>query len=141
MKPKKNQKLCHSCDGDVDLDVIVCPYCAADLRETAASLEEARQRQARSTASSRKLDPQQASDSLYPAAEARTEGEEAGSEKIQSLLVPTALFASGALLLFLSLFLFFFSHDGVLLLKWDARFWFLYFFASIPFLVFGYQRL
>lgn len=32
MKPKKRQKLCYNCEGEVDLDVIVCPFCAADLR-------------------------------------------------------------------------------------------------------------
>ena len=25
MKPKKRQKLCHNCEGDIDVDVIVCP--------------------------------------------------------------------------------------------------------------------
>ena len=32
MKTKKRQKLCYNCEGEVDLDVIVCPFCAADLR-------------------------------------------------------------------------------------------------------------
>ena len=32
MKPKKRQKMCYNCEGGVDLDVIVCPFCAADLR-------------------------------------------------------------------------------------------------------------
>ncbi len=32
-KLKKRQKLCYNCEGEIDLEVIVCPFCAADLRE------------------------------------------------------------------------------------------------------------
>ncbi len=31
MQPRKRMKMCASCDGMVDLDVIVCPYCGADF--------------------------------------------------------------------------------------------------------------
>lgn len=62
MKPKKRQKLCCNCDGEIDLDVIVCPYCAADLRE-----EKPEQRIAPPMASVRPLTGgQQMSESLYP---------------------------------------------------------------------------
>ena len=31
MQPKKRMKMCSNCDGMVDLDVIICPYCGHDL--------------------------------------------------------------------------------------------------------------
>jgi len=137
MKPKKRQKLCSNCEGDIDLDVIVCPYCAADLREG-------------------RKDPspmQQVSRGLYPspypikeeAAQQTPSVQEEGPEEAkESLLVaigPILLFALGSILLLLGLLLLFFSHDGVVMLKWDARLWFLYLFASVPFLVFGYRSI
>ena len=49
MKPKKRQKLCHHCEGEVDLDVIVCPFCAADLREERRRTEKVEKEYRRAT--------------------------------------------------------------------------------------------
>lgn len=151
MKQKKRQKLCHNCEGDIDLDVIVCPYCAADLREE--KLEELR----RSEPSSSML---QMSHSLYPPPypirEERPEQpsappatktvhlpqiEEEPSERLFSVLAPIVLFSLGTMLFVLGLLLMLFSHDGQVVLKWDGRLWFLYLFAAVPFLVFGYRSI
>lgn len=51
------------------------------------------------------------------------------------------LFTLGVQLLMLGFLLVLFSHNGSVVLKWDARLWFLYAFASIPFLIFGYRAL
>lgn len=143
MKLKKRQKLCSNCEGDIDLDVIVCPYCAADLREE-------RPERGGSTM-------QNMSQSLYPSPypiknekieeildePALISQEEEGEpkEKGASVFVPILLFALGSLLFLLGLLLLVFSHNGQVVLKWDARLWFLYLFASVPFLVFGYRAI
>ena len=62
-------------------------------------------------------------------------------ERIIATLVPILLFALGAMLALLGVFLLVFSHGGQVILKWDARFWLLYLFASVPFLVFGYRAI
>lgn len=147
MKLKKRQKLCSNCEGDIDLDVIVCPYCAADLRE---ELEEP---------SKRSSPMQQMSHSLYPppypikeekgeeplprasALPALEEEPGVPKEHIAAVALPILLFALGSLLCLLGLLLFLFSHEGQVVLKWDARLWFLYLFASVPFLVFGYRAI
>ena len=59
MKPKKRQKLCQNCEGEIDVDVIVCPFCAADLREE-------RPEQKVSPISVRNLSDNETMKSLYP---------------------------------------------------------------------------
>lgn len=127
MKPKKRQKMCYHCEGEVDIDVIVCPFCAADLRVE-------KPEQVRPPLTPR-FTP---SPSIQPEIEALP-AEEAEGEK--SIWLPTLLFALGMQLSLFGLLLLFFSRDGVLHLHWDGALWFLYLFASIPFLIFGYRSL
>jgi len=151
MKPKKRQKLCCNCDGEIDLDVIVCPYCAADLRE-----DKPEQRTAPAAGNVRPLiGGQQMPESLYPSSHGISEAKESEppSEISQAEVAPAVeekpnrtvgsvlLLTAGVQLLLLGLLLILLSHNGVLTLKWDARLWFLYIFASIPFLIFGYRSL
>jgi hypothetical protein len=148
MKPKKRQKMCYNCEGEVDLDVIVCPFCAADLR---AEKPEQQKPAFNASASLKNLNTQQ---SLYPSSQSQKlpVQEEAVMEEenvVESLpeegekniYIPTVLMTLGAQLLVFGLLMLIFSHEGSLILKWDARFWFLYIFASIPFLIFGYKAL
>lgn len=152
MKQKKRQKLCCNCDGEIDLDVIVCPYCAADLREEKPE----QQRTAHIAGNVRPLiGGQQMSESLYPPPYAAQETNESAppseppqaqaasivEEKPNRTVGSVLLLAAGVQLLILGLLLVLLSHNGVLTLKWDARLWFLYIFASIPFLIFGYRSL
>ncbi len=37
MQSKKRMKMCSNCDGMVDLDVIICPYCGFNLSQTVVS--------------------------------------------------------------------------------------------------------
>src|SRR5579872_998988 len=99
MKPKKRQKICSNCDGEIDLDVIVCPYCAADLREEKPE----QQRPVFNTSATSQN--QKTMESLYPsslsaqesipsepsqiAAEAATDG------KAKNIFGPTILFTLG----------------------------------------------
>jgi hypothetical protein len=145
MKAKKRQKMCYHCEGEVDLDVIVCPFCASDLRE---EKPEKLQSGYNPSLSLKNLNTQQ---SLYPPhysprevqeeeAEEPQMVEEAGEEE-RSIIGPTILMTLGAQLLLFGLFMLIFSHKGTLILKWDARMWFLYVFASVPLLIFGYKAI
>lgn len=142
--------MCYNCEGEVDLDVIVCPFCAADLREEKPE----QQRSSYSAAVSTKN--REAQESLYPShfksppepqetpepqgvAPAATTIQAPSEDEGKGIFGPTALLALGIQLLVFGLLLSFFSHKGYMLLKWDARLWFLYIFASVPFLIFGYK--
>ena len=160
MKPKKRQKLCYNCEGEVDLDVIVCPFCAADLREEKPELQ--RSAFSASVSSVKQLNTEQ---SLYPphyaereepeprfAPEPRynsdaqislptIEEEESEPSALRNLLIPIALLTCGMHLFLLAAALFFLSDQGSLILRWDARFWILYLIASAPLMIFGYRSL
>lgn len=160
MKPKKRQKLCYNCEGEIDLDVIVCPFCAADLREEKPELQRPSYH---SSFSVRNLDPSQTQQSLYPSSplapqeEAPSEEEPAApapSEPLAALLqeedaeekqrhffAPTILFTLGVQLFLIGMLMLLCSHKGVIILKWDARSWFFYVLASLPLLIFGYRSL
>lgn len=174
MKPKKRQKLCYNCEGEVDLDVIVCPFCAADLR--AEKPELSRSSFSPAVTSVKQL---HAENSLYPSSFNRSSQQEAppvrqqeappiaiAEEEItqesfyeedasniskmkdlwnekagKSLVLSLFLFTLGVQLFLLGVLFVLFSQGGVMILKWDASLWFLYIFASIPLLLFGYRSL
>lgn len=148
MKPKKRQKLCHHCDAEVDLDVIVCPFCAADLRE-----EKPEQQRSSAASTVKQLhtgEPQP----LYPPAPtysirglpeeapAQEMAISAPEEEIQKTpLTAIVLFTLGAQLLILALMMLFFGDGGMLLLKWNAKWWPLYLVGAAPLLFFGVRSL
>ncbi|HAB98589.1 MAG TPA: hypothetical protein DCE71_02055 [Parachlamydiales bacterium] len=154
MKPKKRQKLCYHCEGEIDLDVIVCPFCAADLRE-----EKPEQIKSiyRSFGGVERTDNHETSQSLYPSPfptksepvlEEVLEEESVAhfeknpsSDKLSSVICPTILFTLGIQLFVLGMFILLFSHKGIVLLKWDGTLWFLYVLAACPLLYFGYRAL
>ncbi len=129
MKPKKRQKLCYNCEGEVDLDVIVCPYCAADLR-----IEKPVQQRALPP-----INPP----SLYPQTHETEEllQENVSTPQSNSTVVSHMLLAFGAQLFMVGLLLLLFSHHGLLILKLNARYWLFYIVASMPLLIFGYRSL
>jgi len=150
MKPKKRQKLCHNCEGEIDVDVIVCPFCAADLREEKPeqryfprpqSLQNNQMMQSLYPTAHRQETP--APQSAPPGSAPQEEAAEAApSEEVSkstNSFVPTILFTLGVQLFIFGLLVLLFSHKGVVILKWDARLWFIYVFAAVPFLVFGYR--
>jgi hypothetical protein len=147
MKPKKRQKLCYNCEGEVDLDVIVCPFCAADLRE-----EKKDQLRSSFSAAAHSVKQLNGQESLYPPSFHKPQEEEVPEDvqvmpseespiEIKNVAIAIVLFAFGVQLAFLGIFILLFQSNGTLILKWDARLWFLYLFAAVPLLVFGYRSL
>lgn len=144
MKAKKRQKMCYNCEGEIDLDVIVCPFCAADLRE------EKPEQQVPSYNPAGTLKNLNTQQSLYPtqsppkARQEETREEELSMPPIEeedskNIVVPTILMTLGAQLLLFGLLMLMFASKGAIILKWDARLWYFYVLASIPFLIFGYK--
>lgn len=151
MKPKKRQKLCQNCEGEIDLDVIVCPFCAADLREEKPE----RQRSFYASASPSKNlnEALHGFESLYPNPHAQKPLEEEPPEESASLVMeekeegskrswlPIFLLTLGVQFFLIGFLTLIFSYEGSVVLKWSARYWFIYLFASLPLIVFGYKYL
>jgi hypothetical protein len=146
MKTKKRQKMCYNCEGEIDLDVIVCPFCAADLRE------EKPEQQIPSYNPAGTLKNLSTQQSLYPTQSApKVRQEEVHEEEPQmapvdeeetkNIVVPTILMTLGAQLLLFGFLMLVFSSKGAMILKWDARLWYFYVLGSIPFLIFGYKSI
>lgn len=163
MKTKKRLKLCLNCNGQVDVDVIVCPFCGADLMEERNVKEDpAPYDISRGTLNTDKTiaslypPPYQPNSFKGPTAEEKesvihepqqtapppqqAEEPEVKSE-VASTLIPILLFSFGVNFFLLGLTLFFFSEEGSLHLKFNGSLWFLYFFLSMPLLYFGFKKL
>jgi len=156
MKPKKRQKICYNCDGEIDLEVIVCPYCAADLREEKPEQQRSPFNSEKSAGNQRTMEslypaqfsskprapePEYEEPAPAPAASPEAALDETADRKPKNIFGPTLLFTLGVQLCLLGILMVLFSHKGVMILKWDARLWFIYVFASIPLLIFGYRSL
>lgn len=131
MKQKKHQKLCHSCEGEVDLDVIFCPFCGADLLEERVEEPVTEQEE-------HFVPPYQPKTFLDEAVEEQRSHEEGKKEQI---LPSVILLSLGVWLFLFGFFLFIFGQEGKLTLNWSSRFWLLYITLSFPSLFFGYRFL
>jgi hypothetical protein len=146
MKPKKRQKLCYNCEGEVDLDVIVCPFCAADLRAERGDVQ-----RAPFAASVKPMNGEPYPPPSHLEAAVRLGTEEAAlpaesaptssPTDLKKTVLATSLFTVGVQLLLLGLLLLVLQTERTVILKWDASLWFLYIFASVPPLVFGYRAI
>lgn len=120
-KQNKRQKICHNCEADIDLDVIVCPFCAADLREERPMRE--------------------ISSPLKTILKEQVAPTESVADAPRASALPIALVSVGGYLLLLGVLTLMFSEGGQVTLQWDSRYWFLALIASIPLLVFGVKML
>ena len=147
MKTKKRQKLCYNCEGEVDLDVIVCPFCAADLRE---EKPEQHMSSFHEPSSFKNTDAQK---SLYPphyVPKVKFEEEPEAihqpqiaveEEESKSPYGSIVMLTLAVQLLLLGFFMLLFSSKGALILKWDAKSWYFYVLASVPLFIFGIKSL
>jgi hypothetical protein len=136
MKPKKRQKLCQNCEGEVDLDVIVCPFCAADLREAHDPVKPLYSAPVSSGEEGTLYPHQETARVSLPAPEPIAQE---GGAPPRSIFGPTLLFTLGVQSFLIGLLMILFSHKGVVILKWNSHLWFLYVIAGIPMLFFGFK--
>lgn len=142
------KKMCVFCHAQVAMGAKICPFCRAhfDQIHSHTDLEP------------RKKDPlglseKQTIDSLYPPPYQpkmerieeeiqKSQEEEVEEEKIstqpKSVLLPIFLFSLGSQLLIFSLFLLFFSKEGMLVMQWNSSLWYLYSILSLGMLFGGY---
>lgn len=137
MSTKKRQKLCQTCEGEVDFDVIFCPFCGTDLLEAVPTQEEDRKDEGVKT-----LSEKESIASLYPSEESTllSSGEEERDQEGISFL-PLLLLSMASWLFVLSLLLVLFSDGGQLCLRFDAKMWLIYFLLSAPLGAVGWHLL
>ena len=167
MSNRKRMKLCANCDGLVDLDVIVCPYCGSDVTQAVSA-----QKIEKPAVDNRKnLTLEQTLSSLYPppyqpksidsnsldpneidpsdiempkvkekAIDNSKNLKKDSFEKL-SLVMPTVLFSLGINICLFGLYLLLFSKNGELFIHFKSALWFLYILIGAPLTYMGYKLL
>lgn len=153
MNAKKNTKLCWNCEGELDRHALQCLYCGVNLNTAA---EEIKSPASPMTPQAPKFiapaeplrpfsyPPYSKSEVDWATSEQEETDEredltEAEGGKILSW--PFALLLSGIVLTLFALILLLFSTEGVLTLRWNARYWFVYLLLALPLLIFGWKFL
>jgi len=150
MKTQNRQKICYNCNAQVDLDVIVCPYCGTDLLEEFDSDYKSEE-----DTDSKALSYKQTIASLYPPPnqmqdeenmendedyeEKETEEEidqPKGSDSIAAAILTVSLSLIG-----FSLLLFFFSKEGEITLNVNNKHLIVLSLISIPALLWSWRNL
>jgi hypothetical protein len=145
MAPKKNRrKACWNCDSEVDLDIMICPYCASDLSSSAGRRQEVATPQTmeripqpvyrpiRTAEPPRgSMEPMDASD------EAMVPDGTIGS--IKTFLLTLLCFLMGSVAFLFALALMFLADGETLTLRWQAALWPLFLIIALPLLLLGYK--
>lgn len=147
MKTKRQQKICYNCNGQVELEVIVCPYCGTDLLEEFATSESS---QEEAEGSNKSLSLQQTLHSLYPPLYQNYEDppEEKNREKLEEeesseesgsvvfeILMGISLYLFGTLCL-----LYFFSTGGEIHIELNMKYLWILLTFTVPVFFWSWQR-
>ena len=147
MNATLKKKLCWNCEGRVGLEEQNCPFCAVYL---GPAPNDAGERKDDILAPHYKIveaqEPEPALTTPYSMNEPQSEQAaaiqlptETTSGPVQNVALPLTLLSGGLLFLVFGLILFLFSTDGVLTLRWNGSFWYIYVSLAIPLLGFGWK--
>jgi hypothetical protein len=152
MQQNQRTKMCPNCEGNVAIEVSICPYCGSSLFSKNENLANSKENE-----NVKSLSYEETLASLYPppykpkvdsSSSFEKEEEDKMNERRDEVeefeknnLLPTILFWIGVNILVFSLVLLFFSKDGFLYLKWNSSYWYLYSLISLPLLYFGFVGL
>lgn len=153
METQIKQKLCWNCEARVDFGVESCPSCGVYL-STSPLLEQAAPEPVTSVqAPYQHVVLEQEStipESPYQFEEVEATEEPSSTEEEEetqatpywkSEVVPMGLLFAGSIFSLFGLALLLFAEDGVLTLKWNGDYWYLYLLLGVPFLTFGWRLL
>ena len=155
MAEKERYKMCPHCEGQVNIDFDVCPYCGGDTSYSQTSDNEYMP-QTPYYFGSQNLSPEETISSLYPppyqpkidqaeeveeVMEEKVMEEEAPAQEEAKNILPILFCSLGVLLFVLGLFMALFSENGELVLRWNAKLWYLYLLTSAPLFYLGFKKL
>jgi hypothetical protein len=142
MAPKKNRrKACWNCDSEIDLDIMICPYCASDLSSSAG-------RRIESVVAPQ---PERIPQPVYraPRQEVFRGGEgslpetspphDESAHLTKSFLITLLFFLLGSVSFLFSLALLFLSDGETLTLRWSSSLWPLFVVVALPLLGLGWR--
>ena len=147
----KKTKLCWNCEGVVDRSSENCIYCGVYLHPEKEDIQEDQV----DSATAPLYTPVEHEDEdyephyhteedekiVYEEIHAEKNRQGTSSEDIRGVILPLAFLLAGSIFLLFGLILYFFSKDGVFVLKWNANYWFIYLLVAIPLLYIGWRTL
>lgn len=145
MATKVKKKLCWNCDGEVSWQQENCPYCAVylnpngeesanELFDPPYNLEEPEEESVPPPSPYTTTTVENVASASIPN-DVQKPLEK--NEDIKSAFLPLTLLLSGIVFLFFGMALMFFSRNGVLTLRWDGTYWFVYVFLGAALLTYG----
>lgn len=142
MSANPKRKMCWNCEGNIELDQEVCPYCRTP--SGISSDESASSQDPFSPFSQQKIisaNPFASQHDQYN----EDEDEEADDDALEDSSIPTlytmSLLMSGSLFLLFGFVLFLFSSNGQLVLRWNSAYWYLYVLLALPMLYLSVRSL
>jgi len=147
----KKTKLCWNCEGVVDRSSENCIYCGVYLHPEKEELEEeyeegeAKPHYTPQDHEGEEYEPHYQSEEdekiIYEEIHAEETKKAATSEDIKGVILPLVFLLAGSIFMLFGLILYFFSKDGVFVLKWNANYWFIYLLIAVPLLFIGWRTL
>lgn len=147
----KKTKLCWNCEGVVERSSENCIYCGVYLHPEEEDLIDEigdevdtsplympSQEEDESGETSAASEEERI---LYEEIHSEHETKNASSEDIRGVILPLVFLLAGSVFLLFSFILYFFSKDGLFVLKWNANYWFIYLLIGIPLLYIGWRTL
>lgn len=149
MNAAQKKKLCWNCEGRVPLESENCPYCAVYLGPAPGDkggkgvlvppykiIET--EEQDESLPEDQSTDIQEENQNVQ-----EHEEDLVASQKndVKEVLLPIAMLSGGALFSLFGLILFLFSEQGVLHLRWNGEYWYIYLALALPMLFLGWRSL
>lgn len=152
MKGIEKFKICAHCDGRIPVEVVICPYCAANLssmdssppasKPTLSSAESLAGLYSPPYASGRSLPTSSIEEKRkLPEVKNEIKGQETKVALKKSEILPISLLVIGSNILLLGLLQLLLSDEGILTLEWHSKYWYLYSLLSAPLLYLGVKGL
>ena len=132
----KNRKLCWNCEGSVHVRATKCPFCGSELSAETPAPSSPYNAQTAVPAPPYSA-PAFEGAQPEPALAAETPKEDLS----RSVVLPMLLLLPGVFFLLFGVLLALFATDGLLTLRWNARYWFVYCMLACPLLWFGWKSL
>jgi hypothetical protein len=142
MNANVQKKMCWNCDGNVQLEEDVCPYCQTSLDGFMGGMADGSLLYPSARGQSKVIP-------AAPFAPQHTEEEESSDEALNhgnennllSFTCALALMMGGIILMIFAIALCVFSHNGKLTLQWNSDYWLLYCGMALPLLYLGVRTL
>lgn len=138
MSASDKKKMCWSCDGNVPLTAQSCPFCGVTLDNSMPKTDYkppyrlAKQEEAEAIP----VAP------ILKGEEHQDPEEDHVVDQTKKVMLTLACLSVGIIFLFFGVILFLFSGaDGMLVLRWDAHYWYLYLIIGLPLLIVGWRSL